>query len=193
MLARVSNIEAWRRFMADDEAEVADLVARLTGEVEPSPAMLAGTAFHKAMEDAVPGEFDTLSALGHTFRFVGGEVELPSIRETRTSRAFGPLTVTGQADAVEGRIVTDHKTTKRFDAEGYLGGCQWRFYLSLFGADLFRWNVFEIREVEPLTFEVGEPQVLTAARYPGMEADCLRLAEGFHAFALTHLPAGWSA
>lgn len=187
MLARVSNIEAYRQWRENDQS-VEDLVRWITTD-NPTPAMLAGTAFHKALETAADGEHSMLEANGHTFLLPDAELHLPAIRELRGYKAYGPLTVTGQVDALEGLRVDDHKTTSRFDPERYLSGCQWKFYLDIFGADVFRWNVFELREVGPLTFQVGEPHTLEAYRYPGMRADCAALASEFHDFARLHLQA----
>jgi hypothetical protein len=72
--------------------------------------------------------------------------------------------------------VEDHKTTGRFDPERYLSGYQWRLYLDIFGADLFRWNVFEIKATDdPLTWDVFAQHTLEQYRYPAMSADCARL------------------
>lgn len=187
MIARVSNIEAFRRWREDEDQTVADLIRFITVD-EPTPAMAAGTAFHAAMEVAEPGEHERLQSGDYTFLFVGGQVDLPAIRELRAFGMFGPLRVTGQCDALQGRTVIDHKTTSRFDAERYLSGYQWRYYLELFGADVFQWNVFEIREVGDKVFTVQPPQVLRAYRYPGMREDCDRLAGEFYEFASAHMP-----
>ncbi|HTV69283.1 MAG TPA: hypothetical protein VMF90_12170 [Rhizobiaceae bacterium] len=186
MLARVSNIDAFRRWREDDDQTVEDLVHFLTTD-EPTEAMKAGTAFHKALELAEPGEHDTLEALGYRFHLTGGEVELPTTRELRGYGNYGGLTVTGQVDGIHGTTVTDHKTTSRFDPERYLAGYQWRFYLDLFHADTFRWNIFEITEIEPQVYRVAAPQILTAYRYPEMSADCANLAADFLVFANRYL------
>lgn len=191
MLARVSNIEAFRRWRLNEDQPLEDLIRFLTVD-DPSPAMLAGTAFHKAMEDVQPGEHDTLYANGYTFHMPDGELFLGPIRELRAFKAYGPLTVSGCVDHLFGRRIDDHKTTSRFDAERYLDGFQWRFYLDLFDADVFRWNVFEIREVKPLVYQVADPQVLETYRYPRLHDDCARLASDFYAFAAEHLP-GYTA
>jgi hypothetical protein len=195
MDARVSNIEAFRRWRDwkpwgdnDEEPTIDDLVRHITLD-EPSEAMKAGKALHKALEHSAPGEFDTLSADGYTFHLAGGEIVLPEIREVRSARNYGSLMVTGKADCVRGLTVTDHKTTARFDAESYLAGCQWKFYLELFGADVFQWNVFEIKETDPKVYRVGEPQILKAYRYPEIGRDCADLAAEYLQFARTYLPA----
>lgn len=193
MLARVSNIEAYRQwknwqplFDGQEEPTVEDLVRIITTD-EPSEAMKAGTAFHKAMELAGDGSHDTFEASGYRFILPDAELELPAIREMRAYGTYGGLTVTGQVDAAEGRIITDHKTTSKFDPERYLNGCQWKFYLDLFGADEFRWNVFVLKELEERVYSVAAPQTLTAHRYPEMRAHCQELAADYLAFAELHL------
>lgn len=189
MLARVSSIESFRRWREDEEQTVEDLVHFLTTD-EPTEAMAAGTAFHAALERATAGEYDTLHANGYTFQLPDAEIALPSVRELRAYGSYvaDALQVTGQVDCLFGKTVDDHKTTSRFDAERYLEGYQWRFYLDIFEADVFRWNVFEIREVKPRVYQVSDPQVLTAYRYPGMHADCERLAAAYLDFARVYLP-----
>lgn len=189
MLARVSNIESFRRWRLDEDATVEDLIAHLTTD-EPSEAMLAGTAFHKALELAEPGEYDTLEALGHTFILSDAAIALPSIRELRCYSAYGPITVTGQVDVLYGKRVDDHKTTAYFTGDKYLEGCQWRFYLDIFGADVFRWNVFEIKPVagKERTYSVGAPHILEQCRYPGLHDDCMALALDYYDFAAKHMP-----
>lgn len=188
MYARVSNIEAYRQWrLTDDEPEA--LVQRLTA-FEPTEAMLAGTAFHKALELAQAGTFERMEALGYTFLFPEDcEIAVPAVRELRCNAQYGPLTVSGRVDALFGLRVEDHKSTAHFGAERYLDGCQWRFYLDIFGADVFRWNVFEIAPVkgEDKTYRVAPPQILEACRYAGLHDDCMRLALGFHKFASIHL------
>ena len=183
MLARVSNIEAFRRWREDEEQTTEDLIRFITVD-EPTEAMQAGTAFHRALELASEGKHETLRANGYTFNLPDdGVVELPSIRELRAYRQYSGLTVTGQVDGIHGRLIVDHKTTKRCDPERYLTGCQWQYYLDLFGADVFRWHIFEIKETAPLEYDVAPPQVLTAYRYPEMHAYCERLAAEYLDFA----------
>lgn len=193
MLARVSNIEAYRQwkhwtplFDGQEEPTIEDLVRFITVD-EPSAAMMAGTAFHKAIEHAGPGDHEAFEANGYRFILPEAELTLPDVREMRAYGAYGDLTVTGQVDAVEGRIVVDHKTTSKFDPERYLNGCQWKFYLDLFDADEFRWNIFVIKELDEKVYSVAAPQVLKAYRYPEMQDHCAALAADYLAFAKVHL------
>ncbi len=189
MWTRVSSIETYRRWRLDEDLSAADLIARLT-DFQPTEAMLAGTAFHKALELSEYGDHDRMESNGYTFLLPDAELILPAIRELRGFKAYGPLGVTGQVDALEGRRVDDEKTTAYFRPEGYLEGCQWRFYLDIFNADVFRWNVFEIKPVkgEDKTYRVAEPHTLEQYRYPGLHDDCMDLARDFHAFLADHLP-----
>ena len=189
MLTRVSNIETFRRWRLDDDATTADLVSRLT-DFMPTEAMLAGTAFHRALELVIPGDYATLEANGYTFLLPDAHIALPDVRELRAYGKYGQLSVTGQVDALDGKRVEDHKTTASFRPDGYLEGYQWRFYLDLFGADVFRWNVFEISPVpkHEKTYNVKAPHILEQCRYPGLHDDCMDLADAFHDFASRFIP-----
>lgn len=195
MLARVSNIEAFRQwkdwtplFEGQEEPTIEDLVRFITID-EPSEAMKAGTAFHKALELADEGLHDALEANGYRFLLPDCDLELPAIREMRAYGNYGNLTVTGQVDGVNGNLVVDHKTTGKFDPERYLNGCQWKYYLDIFGANEFRWNVFVVKELEPMVYSVAKPQTLTAYRYPEMHDYCAALAGEYLDFAREFMPA----
>lgn len=186
---RVSHVEAFRRFEQDEEAEVADLIDSIAGRSEPSERMLAGTAFHKGLELLQEGAAcETLEVDGFTFTFRGDlHLYLPPARELRASKTWivddAPITVSGQVDAIDGLCIHDHKTTSRFDPERYIAGCQWKLYLDIFGASVFRWNVFELNELElPGHYEVLNQHTLEQYRYPGLEDDCARLVERFARF-----------
>lgn len=189
MLARVSNIEAYRRwqnwkplFDGDEEPSLEDFVRSITTD-EPSEKMMAGTAFHAAIENAAYGSHETFEAMGYTFLLPDAEIALPTIREMRAFKAYGGLLVTGKVDCLDGKVVEDHKTTSRIDMDRYLEGYQWRFYLDVFEADVFRWHLFQITEQEPRVYRVSAPQVLEAVRYPELHRDCARLAEEYFDFA----------
>lgn len=189
MLTRVSNIEAYRKWLnwkplfdGDEEPSLDDLVRQLTTD-EPSEKMMAGTAFHAALETAQDGDHTEFKAMGYTFHLPDAELALPALRELRAFKAYGGLQVTGKVDCLDGKIVEDHKTTSRVDFERYLEGCQWRFYLDIFEADVFQWHIFELKELEPKVYRVSAPQILRAVRYPELHQDCCRLAAEYAAFA----------
>jgi hypothetical protein len=114
-------------------------------------------------------------------------------------------------DVIEGLRVEDHKTTASFQPERYLEGYQWRMYLDIFEATHFRWNVFEIKEVDeppplpslidadgaslladpfalgPFCYEVVSQHPLEQYRYPTMANDVQRLVERFARFVREYI------
>lgn len=193
MLFRVSEVESYRQFRADEDMELEQFLARVRGQDEPSEAMLAGTAFHKALENGQPGSCERIEVDGFVFEIEADiALALPTVRETRAARTYldarHAITVSGQVDGIDGLIVTDHKTTQQFDAERYLSGYQWRYYLDIFNADIFRWNVFELRREALQEYRVVAMHPLVQYRYPGMHEDCARLALDLAEFAAWNLP-----
>lgn len=190
-----SDIDALRYFMAEDDAELSALLAQLRRETPQTEPMRVGTALHAALEVCEPGSHGELSANGYTFVFkADGEIDLPEIREIKATRDYEidgvTVTLVGKVDAIHGRRVDDHKFTSRYDAERFLGSYQWRVYLDVFGADEFRWNVFEGRQDtnDPQRYVIYNVHQLTMHRYPGMDADVRRVLRTFLDFARVHLP-----
>ena len=194
MTFRVSEVESYRQWAEDEDAELSDFLARMRGETPPSAAMEAGTSFHKALELATPDDHDTLEAMGYVFNIVGDfQLAIPSIKEVRASKTYivdgEPIVISGQLDTIYGKRIEDHKTTSRFDPERYLSGYQWRLYLEIFGADQFRWNVFEMAVTDdPLVWDVFAHHTLEQYRYPGIGKDCERLVARLARFARDYLP-----
>lgn len=186
---RVSNVEAFRKFEQDEEAEPQEFIQELLNGIPSSEAMKAGTAFHKALELAdTDSEVMALEAEGYLFTFVGDyEIRLTPIRELRASKTYmvdgQPIVISGQVDCIEGLRIEDHKTTSRFDPDRYLSGYQWRLYLDIFGANAFRWNIFEIIEGDqPYCYEVRAQHTLEQFRYPSLGPDCQAMVERFARF-----------
>lgn len=182
MIHRVSFVEHWRKWKDADDATLADLFHNPESE-----AMAAGTAFHKALELAADGEYTELQAHGYLFTIPENiVVEAAPVRELRCFKTYSvdglPVTITGQVDQMAGLRIDDHKTTGRFDPDRYLSGYQWRLYLDIFGADVFRWNVFEIDEVDFKTYAVRGSHRLEQYRYPDLGKDCQSLIEDFARF-----------
>lgn len=194
MIVRVSTVEAFRQWRQDEEAELELMLAKLRGVSEPNDAMRAGTAFHKALETAKEGEYASLSVDGYRFDFEADvSLYLPPVRELRSSLEYGPLTITGQVDAINGITVGDHKTTARYEPEWYLPGYQWRLYLDIFGAKVFRWNIFEMAldrvENDVDVYRVFGFHALEQTRYPELHDDCARLVADLAEFVAMHEPA----
>lgn len=187
---RVSQAETFRRWLEDPDAEMGWLLNQLVSD-EPTEAMLRGTAFHKALEVAVDSAVDRVDSNGYTFLFdCDITLSLPKTREIRLRKNYGGIFISGQVDGIDGNLIIDHKTTQHLDAERYFAGYQWRFYLDIFRANAFRWNVFELAESEDREYVVRAFHVLEQFRYPGMEEDCRALAHKLRDFAQQHLVRG---
>lgn len=188
-----SDIDSYRRYRDNEDGDLQELLNQFWRRVEPTEAMRAGTALHTALENAAEGEFTQLAAEGYTFDFDAcAEIDLPIIRECKATRDYvidGCLvTLVGKVDAIHGRRIDDHKFTARFDPERFLDSYQWRIYLDVFGADEFRWNVFEGRETAPKHYVINAVHPLTMHRYPGMGDDIERELTQFVDFARQFLP-----
>jgi hypothetical protein len=194
---RVSHLAAYARWKQDDDSDVDWLIKYIRSESQ-TEAMAKGTAFHKLLEYAQSGVGDIWEATqdGYTFAFtLDADLYLPPMREWRREKDYGGITVSGQVDAIAGNTIWDHKTTERFDAENYLTSKQHCYYLDLFGADRFIWNIWECKPIEyrtseedadiPTTkqYEVFALHQLTQYRYPEMEAECRELAHEYAEFA----------
>lgn len=196
MLAlRVSatDIDTLRRFYDEEDANLADLIAKLRRLMPTTDAMEAGTALHAAIENAQPGDYKGLTWGDYTFSFeTEAEIDLPDIREMKATRQYivddVVVTLVGKVDALHGKRIDDHKFTARFDADRYMDSYQWRIYLEVFGADLFRWNVFEATESAPKNYLIRNVHKLEMHRYPGMAEDVERAVRAFVEFAKNHLP-----
>lgn len=193
MMYRVSNVEAFRQWEADEETDTDWIIRRIRGDEPPTERMLAGTALHRALELAAPGtEISVVEQDGFRFRFVGDfEVRLTTIRELRGRKTYmvdgKPIVISGQVDQIEGKRVDDHKSTGRFDPDRYFEGFQWRLYLDIFAADHFRWNVFEMDQNDDGEWEVKAQHTLEQYRYPELHADCQALVERFARFVRAHI------
>lgn len=189
---RVSHLAAYARWMADsDSDDVGWLISQIRSH-EETEAMRKGTAFHKALETIKDGWEGTEIQSGE-YRFVftvDVAISLPETRELRKGKDYGGIVVSGQADGLGGKEIIDHKSTQRFDAEKYLEGQQWRFYLDIFEADKFTWFVWEMKEIGDEgshVYEVFGFHQLTQYRYPELQADCRELALDFKGFADRYL------
>lgn len=193
----VTDIDALRFYLhppvPEMEIELEALLRRLRREEPPTPAMLAGTAFHTALETIEDGDHDGFVVGDYTFSFnLDASIDLPIIRETKGELdvIVGDCraTLVGKVDGVYGKRVDDHKLTERFDAEKYLDSFQWKAYLHIFDADEFRWNIFEAVEGAPKNYVIRNFHPLKIHRYPGMAEDVERELREFVLFARDHLP-----
>jgi hypothetical protein len=193
-----SDLDALRYYLANEDADLGTLIAQLRRELPPSAPMLAGTALHKALEIADPGaEFDVMEADGYRFNITAdAEIDMPAIREMKETREYlidgVRITLVGKVDAVHGRRIDDHKFTGRYDPERFMASMQWRVYLEVFGADEFRWNIFEGRPLNDAPdcrdYTIHTIHQLRMHRYPGITNDVKAALRQFLDFARVHLP-----
>jgi hypothetical protein len=186
--ARVTHLEQHRIWKSDEDLDIGWLIQRIRGQ-EETDKMRAGTAFHKVMEGLEAREHNVLTTDDYRFDILCDiDLVLPTVSEIAASRVYGDLLVTGRLDGLRGRVVTEFKTTERFDADRYFEGLQWRFYLDMTGADRFDWHVFQMSERAPKTYEIYQYHQLTQFRYNGLRADCEKAAADYLVFAQKFLP-----
>lgn len=191
----VTDLDSYLYFLRAEEMTFEQLLARLRGEEPPKPSMLAGRAFHSALEHASDGTVDQLRLDGYTFTFqVDAELPLPSIRELkgelRIATSSGPVTLVGKVDALEGRTVRDYKLTERFDAERYADSYQWRAYLMMFEAERFVYDVFQARydRNDDHLVTIHDYQRLAWPRYGDLEHDVRSAVDGLAEIVARHVP-----
>jgi hypothetical protein len=187
VLASVSDLDLYRKYREDDDFPLPVFLAQLRRETAATPAMMRGRAFARAMEMAPCGEASVLSADGHTFAFTcDAEIEAWPRREVKAEKEYSGVLVSARCDRILGCTVADDKTTSKYDVEGYIDKFQWRFYLDMFDADVFRWHIWECHELsKPTEWEVYAHHLLVQYRYPRMEEELYELADDFRRFALS--------
>lgn len=185
---RVSNVAAYKRWRDDPESpDVGWLLNQITGS-QQTPAMAKGTAFHKFLEHSMAGNnYDGAEIDGYRFTFDGDfELYRPATREWRQGKDYGGIIVSGQCDSIEGATIYDDKTTEHFDPENYLEGVQWKYYLDIFEASRFVWNVWVMKlanDEDVPTYSVKALHRLEQYRYPKLSDECKALALEFKDFA----------
>lgn len=108
--------------------------------------------------------------------------------EVREFKDYGDCIVTGCADMLCMTEIRDIKTkySLKFSDEDYIDSCQWRFYLELFGLDIFHFDLFIFEDydekkhgydVRGLPMHRHEP--ITCYRYPTLEQDNRKLLAEF--------------
>ncbi len=188
MRVSVSDVDQYLYYLKSDMT-LKSLLARLRREEAPTEAMLAGTAFHSVLENAVPRSFHSVTQDGFRFDFeLDAELALPDIRELKAEKQFGEITLVGKVDAMYGNTIFDHKLSKRFNPEAYTNAFQWRAYLSIFDADKFTYNVFiRYTDLKTKINYVKEFNPITFYRYKSLQSDVQRTLDEYAEFAHKYL------
>lgn len=196
MRLAVTELDAWRWHRDKPDAVHEDMVSRLRYRSTATPRMMAGRAFHTALEYADYGDHDHLEADGYLFLLDPGfscTLELTPTRELLATKTYlvdgQQVTLVGKVDGIFGRRVDDHKFSAGFPADRLLEGYQWRCYLDIFEAETFRWNVFSGREGEARdTYVITAFNRLEARRYAGMSEDVRDQLAGLVRFVRAYVP-----
>lgn len=208
-LVRVTAIEAFRRYFANNEYsryEITEqsVIDSISGEFKGNTYTKIGAAFHSIIEGEKSGVQSELVEGGFKFDIDGSDVflsidqckvaldyrdEHPSAyHEFRGYKDYGRAIVTGCADMIDGVEIRDIKTKYSTPSDAdYINSCQWRYYLDIFGADVFHFDLFVFHgydkekhgyDVRGLELTRHTPPI-TCYRYPEMENDNLALLNQF--------------
>ncbi len=191
----VSDLDGFKFWKDDENADKDALLARLSRTEPPTPAMAAGAAFAKLMEHAKPGELYAEVVDGWTFDFsqMSGDLAIAPVREVKAELPMmtpsGPVTLVGKVDGLIGRVVRDQKLTERWDAERYFDSLQWRAYLVLFDAKAFVYDVFQCKRDEDDRYvTVTEYHPVTFYGYPDIRKDVQRAVDELAAVIVEYFP-----
>lgn len=193
MRLSVTELESYRRYRDIEEVSLDDLLRQLRRQSAPSRPMLAGSAFHKVLENADLSTLEVVEQDGFKFRFaLDCEITLPVVRELKGEMVLpspvGPVTLVGIVDGLD-QAIRDYKLSARFDAERYADSYQWRCYLEMFKGHKFTYDVFVGKDGgEDGEWLVYDYHQLPLYRYPGMSKDVQREINEFAVFVSQHLP-----
>lgn len=188
---RTTTLEAFRRVLCTEYGSEIDLINSLKGQPSPPNALMcAGTEFHGLLASEAANVVrygrDHKAEASRQFSFDGEQVlaarrhvgeGLCEVYGEKTFDVAGrPVKVTGHVDWIYGLMVQDHKCKfSTPDAKDYEPSVQWRFYLSLFEANVFRYNLFHFSDPSPENYcHLKETVSFRFWRYDGMEAECIQ-------------------
>lgn len=189
----VSDLESYRYYKDDDDSTLEDLLKRLRHEDPPNDAMMAGRAFAKFMEHSRPSSIESAEVDGWEFFFdLDVELWVPPVRELKAEvvyqTTYGPVTLVGMVDSLEGIVIRDQKLTQRWDPEKYMDSLQWRAYLVMFQAKKFRYDIF-VGKYAGRRVAITEYHPMDFWTYPGIEADVERAVVELAGLIFEHMPA----
>jgi hypothetical protein len=187
----VTDLDSYRWYRIIDSMTIDEMRGRLLRTEAPNDNMLRGTAWHSILENP-PSEITSLERDGWIFNVnCDCTLTIPSIREIRVNKRYHigdyDVTITGKCDGITGNQVDDHKLTFRPNPENYLDAYQWRAYLDLFNADVFRYIVYAAKSngKQVNIYDVSE---LKLYRYPSMVDDLILGIKDIVGFIEEHVP-----
>lgn len=204
-LIRVTQLEKFRRYITEASSYDTEesVIATLSGEFKGNEMTRIGTAFHKVVEI---GNLTCCKEVDNRFEFdIDGHPvalnynqcqlglnyrneHLGAFHEVRLYKDYGCAIVTGCADMIDGIEIRDIKTKySQPNDSDYINSCQWRYYLDIFNADVFHFDLFVFEgykkeehghNVTKLNLTRYTPPI-TCYRYSNMEADNIALLNAF--------------
>lgn len=191
-----TQLESYRRWMINDESTIGDMINYLLRRTPPTEAMLAGSAFHKVLENAkYNDELTLVEQDGFKFDLsaLDCEISLPESKEFKLEKQTiingEQVTFVGVVDAIQVNEIFDHKLTSRPDAENYIDSMQWRCYLDWFDCDKFTYNLFQSCKPDNQDiYQIKSFLPISFYRYDSMRRDIRDIASSFIEFVKTHVP-----
>jgi hypothetical protein len=185
---RASNLDSYREYMGGEHYDGSeytsdDFIKRMTA-FEPSPAMDAGTAVHKLIEDIGFGVLPIHSDVNgwHVHFDLDEDVPVPLSREVPLFREHNSIPLFGRCDAMSASAVHDIKTTSQIDVDRYMDSFQWRAYLWMSGRQRFVYDIFRVKlEADIKVVTVLEYVPLKLSFYPNLDDDVEHLLTEFDA------------
>lgn len=204
MRISTTMLESFRRVLFTEYGSEAELIAQVRGEPFPKRwQMDAGTAWHNCLEgqrcelkhvDDVEGEQGEWEPLfqweSGGYLFSQPAVDLsrqhvgPGIHEVKVSAVICGATIVAQADHVRGLMIQDNKTKfSTCDARDYEQSLQWRLYLLIHEAKVFRYNLFDFLDPKEGYCQLKDIISFRFWPYVGMKSDCEHWVSEFIAWA----------
>ena len=187
----VTDLDAYLWFNRIEGMAVEEMRDRLLRKSSPNEQMKAGTAWHAVLEDP-PDEIDAIEKNG--FRFVvecDAEIEVPQVREIRACKEYEVdgvrVKLTGGCDGISGNIVDDHKLTFNPNPENYMTSYQWRSYLDIYNADIFRYRIYH-GSMNGNEVTIRDVSTMKMFRYPGMVDDVIDGIRNLLGFVKEYVP-----
>ncbi len=209
---RVGDLDSWLDYV-DPQFEGVGLsteqfFARMNRTQGVNSAMMAGSALHKLLEHARPGdeydEFIGAKVDGVRLRFdIDHELALPAEREPAIIEEvfptrYGDVLLRGRIDGEEvASTIVDYKlTASSFNAERFARSMQWKAYSTIKGSKRFKYIVFQSKQEEVV--EDGESvldvwihnvHVLPLWSYPEMKDEVQAVVSDLAGFVVENIPA----
>lgn len=200
-----SVIDSITSFDGNTKTRIGTAVHRIIEEGRPvcekvPEGVRTYTYYNKPVTESVPcgrsfdvDEYKVILDINQIKTALAYREEYPNaFHEFREYKNYGDCILTGCADMINGTEIRDikNKFSTNFSDQDYVNSCQWRYYMELFGIDIFHFDLFIFDgydekkhgyDVRGLPFHRHDP--ITCYRYPTLEQDNRRLLSEFLSWA----------